>query len=206
MRGATAILVVILAACSDGGGGAIDGPPGHLDGPPGQADAPPGWADAAPGLTCAYFCDLVMGHCSGENLQFENRDDCMASCATWPPGDMADTLGNTLGCRIYHAGYPASQEPSIHCRHAGPSGDNVCGVPCVGFCTLVQGVCTGGNQVYADSATCRSSCNGFATDPPYSANVTSGNSYACRLYHATKASTTPATHCAHTAVASSQCQ
>ena len=43
-------------------------------------------------------------------------------------------------------------------------------------------------------------CAGFAATPAYTAAVTGGNSLSCRIYHATAASTGPATHCPHTAM------
>ena len=47
---------------------------------------------------------------------------------------------------------------------------------------------------------------GYATTPPYSSMTTSGNSFACRLYHAAVASGTPNVHCPHTAAISTTCQ
>jgi hypothetical protein len=208
------IATISLAAACGGGNPSRDAPAGgdgpRIDAPPGSADAridgPPGQPDADTGLSCATYCSTVMANCTAANLQFDDLADCLSSCVTWPPGDLSDTLGNTLGCRYYHAGVPATNNAGIHCPHAGPSGDGVCGTNCNGFCTLVQGVCTGGNQVYADFAACQSACNGFPMPTRYSANITSGDSYGCRLYHATKAATNPGMHCPHTAVISSTCQ
>jgi hypothetical protein len=86
----------------------------------------------------------------------------MTSCSSYPVGDVADTSGNTLGCRTYHAGAPAMTAPDMHCRHAGPGGNGACGDDCLGFCTLVLGSCTGEYaQFGGDMNTCMTACSGF---------------------------------------------
>jgi hypothetical protein len=95
--------------------------------------------------------------------------------------------------------------PDMHCRHAGPGGNGACGDDCLGFCTLVLGSCTGDNAQYGgDMNTCMTACAGFAKTTPYSASTTMGDTFACRLYHATVASERP-DHCPHTAAVSSAC-
>lgn len=84
------------------------------------------------GGLCSQYCDAVTSACSGESAQYDDEADCLAYCgaAGWPEGSSTDQSGNTLFCRIYHAGVAAS-DPSTHCPHAGPSGADVCGS--VGF-------------------------------------------------------------------------
>jgi hypothetical protein len=165
--------------------------------------APPGpTADAAPMLDCATYCARITTNCTGANVQYGAMNQCMASCASFPQGAISDTSGNTLGCRIYHAG-AAAADPTTHCVHAGPSGAPACGAACDGFCSLVVAECS---AQYPDANTCATTCAGFATTPAYTANVTSGNSLSCRIYHATAASTDPTTHCPHTASVSAVCQ
>jgi hypothetical protein len=147
-----------------------------------------------------------MSSCTATLAQYSSMADCMATCTQFPVGTAADMANNTLGCRTYHAG-AAAGAPAVHCRHAGPGGNGACGADCEGFCTIVLGECTGANQQYGGSmATCMTSCAGYATTPPYSSSVTGGNSFACRLYHATAAASTPNVHCPHTAAASGPCQ
>lgn len=158
-------------------------------------------------LSCDNYCTTIMANCTGPaNQQYGSMADCMTSCQQYPLGEaFGDTGDNTLGCRAYHA-TGAMSLPDVHCRHAGPGGDGVCGANCAGFCTLVLGSCTGSNAQYnGDMTTCLNSCNSFATMPSYSASATSGNSFACRLYHATAASGNPGLHCAHTAATSATC-
>jgi hypothetical protein len=187
-----AITITVLAACGDDGGGATADAP--------QADGPP-----AVELTCASYCMRITANCTGTNQQFGQMSECMASCTQYPLGTAADMGGNTLGCRLYHAG-AAMTGPDVHCRHAGPGGDGACGANCLGFCTVVLGSCTGANEQYGgDMNTCMTACGGYATDPPYNSMQTSGDTFACRLYHATAASANPAVHCAHTAANSGPC-
>jgi hypothetical protein len=185
------ICAALAVACGGGpepshdaaGGG--DAPPGS-DAPPGTPDAPPG------GVTCASYCAAVMDHCSGVNVQYASVGQCLAACGTWEAGDPRETHGNTLACHDYHAGQPAINAPEIHCIHAGPGGGTVCGTLCVNYCNLVQTACTGADQLYATDQACRNACAGFPTTPDYSANVTSGDSLACRVFYAAEAAATPA--------------
>lgn len=149
-------------------------------------------------LSCASYCTSITSSCTGANSQYGSTAECMSTCAHFPEGTAADMSGNTLGCRTYHAG-AAETGADVHCRHAGPGGDNACGTNCEGFCTLVLGACTGANaQFGGNMSQCMTACAGYATTPPYNSEQTGGNSFACRLYHATAASSNPALHCAHT--------
>jgi hypothetical protein len=182
-----AISIVGLAACGGDDGGGKDAPP-------------------AAELTCASYCSSITANCTTANSQFQDMTSCMASCTRYPLGALSDMSGNTLGCRIYHAGAAASG-PDVHCRHAGPGGNTACGDNCLGFCTLVLGSCTGTNAQYGgDMSQCMTACANYATMPPYSSTVTNGNSFACRLYHATQAAADPAGHCGHTAATSTFCK
>ena len=159
--------------------------------------------DATAGTpTCATYCSQIQANCldGAMNRQYVDAASCMASCAFMPVGASPDTQGNTLGCRIYHSGVAAAN-PTLHCPHAGPSGTGpmgpACGDACAGFCQLAMGACTGANAAYASSAACMTACAAFPTNVRYNTQVQTGNSFACKMYHATVASTTPATHCNH---------
>lgn len=194
-------LAIVLAAC----GGDDEATP--IDAPvvsDADVDAPSA-PDAAAGQTCADYCGAITTNCFGNLAMYADAETCMATCLHMPAGQPTDMSGNTRGCRIYHAG-AAAGNPNLHCRHAGPGGDGVCGDDCAGFCTLVLGACAGqASPPYADMGACMTACGTFATAPPYSSSTVSGNSFACRLYHATAASTTPALHCPHTTPASAPC-
>ncbi|MBW2464397.1 MAG: DUF4331 family protein [Deltaproteobacteria bacterium] len=94
------------------------------DSSPGDAatDAPPTPTD------CTRYCDALEVNCSA-NSPYNDRAECESYCAgaDWPVGTPGDMSGNTIECRIYHSGDPASMDPTTHCEHAGPSGASVCG-------------------------------------------------------------------------------
>ena len=152
-------------------------------------------------LDCTTYCGRVMTNCTGANQQYAAMDTCMASCPHFPAGAIADTSGNTLGCRIYHAGN-AAMDPATHCLHAGPAGGGHCGMPCEGFCSLVVAECA---TEYPTAGDCATQCAGYAADPAYAFSVSTGNNLSCRIHHATNASTDPTTHCPHTGSASPVC-
>lgn len=185
-------------------------------------DAPPVVA-----LDCTTYCNEIETNCTGLNAQYPTMAQCTATCAKFTtPGALTDTVGNTLGCRIYHAGDPSARTPTIHCIHAGPAGAQTnaaagqCGDACTNFCSLNLATCTGALAQYADMATCLTACNiGSPTAippiPPFNKSsqyivdttktptaIPTGNSLACRIYHTTNAALDAAhaiAHCSHTA-------
>lgn len=78
---------------------------------------------AAP--TCANYCTVYFGNCKDANNVYADQAECEATCADWYQGSLADTTGDTVGCRTYHAG-AALGDPALHCPHASPSGGGVC--------------------------------------------------------------------------------
>lgn len=77
---------------------------------------------------CNELCTAVIGACTGANAQFTDMADCVSWCngARIPTGTAGEMSGNTLECRIYHAGV-ARTMPAVHCPHAGATGGEVCG-------------------------------------------------------------------------------
>lgn len=154
--------------------------------------------------TCAAYCAKIETNCTagsdgGGNTQYMDAATCNTYCTTaaaWPAGKTGDLSGNTIGCRLYHAG-AAAADPVLHCPHAGPTGGNVCGSWCDNYCQLMAKNCTGSNAVY-DAATCMSNCTMIPTTGHV--NDTSGNSIQCRIYHLGVAATDPATHCVHSRI------
>jgi hypothetical protein len=184
---------------------------GVCDEPEGSATCPEG-TDAADcsggGSDCEVYCDTIMSNCTDQNAQYVATEYCLATCATFPAGSPSDTMGNTLGCRAYHAG-AAVADPGTHCGHAGPGGGGICGDYCESFCTIAQLACTGGNTVYPTSKECMFDCSMFPNTEEYDASDTSGDTFACRLYHVTIAAldaASAATHCSHITSSSVVCQ
>ena len=155
--------------------------------------------------TCAAYCAKIQMNCTagssdaGSNVQYAMSSDCTNQCMTaaaWPAGMTGDQSGNTIGCRLYHAG-AAAADPVLHCPHAGPTGGNVCGSYCDNYCQLMAKNCTGSNAIY--TANCMSQC---ITIPTFGhANDASGNTVQCRIYHLSLAASDPVTHCPHARIA-----
>jgi hypothetical protein len=152
-------------------------------------------------LTCAEYCDTIATNCTGTVQQYTDEATCLAACAAFPVGAEADTSGNTLGCRTYHAG-AAAAGPDVHCVHAGPGGAGACGSNCDGFCAIALDSCP---DAYASAGECATDCATFTDTEPYNVADTSGDSLACRLYHLTAATTTPDPHCGHIESVSPTC-
>jgi len=153
---------------------------------------------------CDAYCTAVAANCSGAEAQYGSTATCLAACAAFPQGTLGDMSGNSLECRAYHAGAAAS-DATTHCVHAGPGGAGVCGANCDGYCQIVLDSCTGVDQVYATLGDCTTACAGFTDTEKYDASDMGGDTLACRLYHATAASTDPVTHCGHTQPVSATC-
>lgn len=161
----------------------------------GSAGASTGGSAGAGNLSCDGYCNSIMSNCTGANAQFTTKEICMAVCGSYPEGAKSDTSGNTLGCRLYHAG-AASADADTHCPHAGPAGVGTCGSNCEGYCNMMLEFCP---SEYQNAADCTTKCAAFdgATGTDYDASITSGPTLQCRIYHASAASLDAATHCTH---------
>jgi len=82
------------------------------------------------GAWCDVYCDLIMKNCFGNNVQYNSMTECKTQCAGMSnTGDNTATTGDTVQCRIYHAGVagnPLTNAP-VHCIHAGKNGGGQCG-------------------------------------------------------------------------------
>lgn len=83
---------------------------------------------AGPSDLCNQYCDLVMANCQDANKLYESADECLSACETIPDtGEDGATSGNSIQCRIYHAGDSAAgAEPATHCPHAGENPTDQC--------------------------------------------------------------------------------
>jgi hypothetical protein len=156
-----------------------------------------GDAGAGGGSLCDSYCAAAQSVCTGDTAIYGNAAVCLATCAKMVPGTMADTTGNTVGCRLHQL--EAAQEehkPAQYCPAAGPGGDGACGSDCDGYCELMLGICP---QVFDNATECQAACKAVPRLPPYTANIALENSIECRLYHLTNASLDPGTHCPHAA-------
>lgn len=152
--------------------------------------------DTGDAQVCSDYCGLIGDHCQGDDAQYNGDSICEATCANMPVGTAGDELGNSASCRTFHA-VLAAEEPQTHCAHAGPAGDGTCGADCESFCSVALTLCDGDLSVFSGGEDCIATCEGFPTEPAYSANVPDGDSFACRLRHLTLASLQPEIHCSH---------
>ena len=177
----------------DGGSAALHCPHGSVDGAGVCAPPPP---------TCADYCATVTAACTGELAQYADEASCVTYCETWatlPAGEVADVSGNTIGCRMYHAGVAATAEPEVHCPHAGPSGGDVCGTWCENYCALALGNCDGDEALFSGDEECAAACDALEADGL--PEDVAGDSVQCRIYHlgvaGSDGETSAAIHCAH---------
>jgi len=68
----------------------------------------------------------VAKNCTDANAIDFGDAGCEAMCAKWNEGEEGDTSGDSVQCRIYHAGALAAADPAVHCPHASPGGGGVC--------------------------------------------------------------------------------
>jgi len=91
------------------------------------------------GSWCTVYCDLIQNACYGSNAQYTSTAQCMDVCGNFSSGGApGDASGNTVQCRIYHAGVAGSDitnNAHVHCPHAGPSGGGVCVATTTGAAT-----------------------------------------------------------------------
>lgn len=153
---------------------------------------------------CATYCEIIGDHCDGTLAQYSGALVCEATCGVMDLGAPEDALGNTVGCRTFHA-MLAAEDPDTHCRHAGPAGDGTCGADCENFCALALDVCAGELAAYADADTCIAECSAYDPEPAYSSDAAPADTFACRMHHATLAAAQPEVHCAHIGPVSPVC-
>jgi hypothetical protein len=171
-------------------------------------------------LECASYCDEIMASCTGASEQYKSKASCLSVCAAFPLGNISDVDGNTLGCRLYHAGVASMNAAfaATHCPHAGITGGDkdvmnnmaaVCGEGCDAFCDVAKAVCTGANSQYGSKQACLVDCKSFKADvATYSTADVNKNDFGCRAYHLTVAATdavSATAHCPHIVGASAVC-
>ena len=153
-----------------------------------------------------------MKSCTAANAQYKDAAECTAACgmldAAGKLGKEGETMGDTVGCRQYHAGVAGMMMPETHCAHGGPFGGGACGDLCENFCALAVPTCgtdAASMAEYKDAATCMTTCKTFDATKAYSIMETAGNTLACRMYHLTVA-VADKTHCQHITTGSDPCK
>ncbi len=153
---------------------------------------------------CAGYCSLITDHCEDDVAMYPGTELCETTCSFMPPGADGDELGNSVGCRTFHA-ILAAEDPALHCPHAGPAGDGTCGADCESFCTLALATCRDELAAFDSAEACIAACEEFPAELAYTADAPDGDSFACRLRHLTLASLQPDVHCSHIGTESPVC-
>ncbi|MFO0569786.1 MAG: hypothetical protein U0263_29320 [Polyangiaceae bacterium] len=152
------------------------------------------------GSTCAGYCSLLAAACTEPAV---NVDSCAAACAGLRSDAIFDlgklASGDNVECRVAEASL-AARFPKLHCGGAqlksGTCVDEPKGAPdCDDVCRLIGAVCSGANAVYESEEQCLSVCK--TLDPGENSDQT-GNTAACRKYHAYNSIAAPGQHCPHT--------
>jgi len=135
--------------------------------------------EPVPSPDCDTYCEIMYKTCP-EQLLSGNLDTCPLACDASGVllGKMGDTWGNSLGCRIFHAGNAFYGDPQA-CQAASPAGGNVCGSYCTVYCDLAMAVCKDDNQLYDVPDTCIDTCLGFDTSGAPEDFM--GNTLQCRV-------------------------
>ncbi len=127
----------------------------------------------------SYTCSCGSGY-TGSGKSCSDVNECTAGTATC---DANATCGNTDG------GY-------VCACNAGYTGDGKsCSSVCDLYCAAVTANCTGGNQQYADLASCQTTCKSGAAWTLGQVGDTSGDSVYCRYGQAGSAALLPASFC-----------
>jgi len=153
------------------------------------------------------YCNRILGSCgySSDSVygQFNTLGQCLIEATWFPRGAVNDQTGNTLDCRLYHAGVAGQAVThDAHCPHSGVNGKNLCGTnTCQSYCLAIQNACTGTNMQFSTTASCLAWCASFPDAYPDSTQLfltQTGNSLQCHLYHASVAGyVDTAIHCPH---------
>ena len=114
-------------------------------------------------VTTAEYCELVTRVCgtAGANAQYRSVSACLSLVdvsAGLPVGTREDNSGNSIACRLLHAGVAQQESPETHCPHAGPSGGDVCGSWCDNYCHVALRNCRGADAQFTSESDCLESC------------------------------------------------
>lgn len=155
------------------------------------------------GTWCENYCHLALRNCTGTLKLYESEGECMAACKGMATdGDSNAKEGDSVQCRINNLGL-ALAEPgfdAVYCPRGARDGGDTCATlaDCGTYCTEFLKNCSGGNNPYSTEQDCNNVCERYAKWPKGAVGSPSGNSVACRTYHAGLAGLAdPGMHCRH---------
>ena len=164
---------------------------------------PTGDDDDASSNDCASYCAERALSC-GEPDVVVCQTRCNDALANqWmAPGTPSDTIGNSLGCRIYHTSIATVTGDPIECDQGNLfGGTSANGFPCSepqlteAYCALAMTHCTGPYELFSGYWDCLALAGGLPTNGQL--NTTAGNYIECRIYHLEVAASGPEVHCPH---------
>lgn len=126
-----------------------------------------GCPEPAESDSCTTYCDQVFDVCNGSNEIFESRQSCLNACSGYAQsGNVGDTEGNTVQCRLQHLEYAVEFNlPEVHCPHAAADGGGECvntQDPCNLYCASVAEACNlDSTRQYESNAACLNACQSF---------------------------------------------
>ncbi|MFT4704046.1 MAG: hypothetical protein ACI81R_001742 [Bradymonadia bacterium] len=73
------------------------------------------------GSNCENYCTLSTSICTGDDANFADFEDCAEQCRDLnDDGEIGDTSGDSIQCRMYHLGLAAQTRiTASHCGHGG---------------------------------------------------------------------------------------
>jgi len=191
----------------DGAGGGSGSVGGGSVGTGGDGAGGGGGSEPA---TCEAYCDIINANCTNANAEY-GPNVCPVMCANMTKGNVGDTTGDTVGCRLTKAGL-AEDDPVTYCQQAGPLGVDGCAEPCEAFCSQLFATCLTDEVVpFTSFPECVQACEAVEylrlEDGGSDLTTLTGENLNCWLYHLQVANSTGAVaHCIHIGYGpSSQC-
>ncbi|MBL8720578.1 MAG: hypothetical protein JNL79_31625 [Myxococcales bacterium] len=172
--------------------------------------------DGGTKVDCATYCDKVTANCTGANAQYPSKAFCLNICARFDVGTAADKTGDTLGCRLFHAG-EAATDAATSCRRAGMTGGLTCGTDrCATFCKIAIAQCKPSSGLisgtpFTDEADCKTKCAAITFSSTAGEIEQAKGTLNCMQYHlqasyeATDGSSATV-HCPHLTTAAGPCK
>lgn len=154
---------------------------------------------------CWEYCERIDQSCRNAAKVYETNESCLATCLLMESGgDVGDTTGNTLSCRLERL--RAGIEPQ-QCAAVGPGGNGTCGSNCRALCSLRSKVCPSEVSIaepgeLSEEERCESQCLGLSEVDGPGVDL-SGDSVHCRLAYVARAAVSPeqaALHCPHSQI------
>ncbi len=157
------------------------------------------------GTPCQTYCKIQPDVCGDVPTEIKlEQDDCEHQCEGVPMTPSFSMVDNytddSIQCRLIHLVTAAAgtEFTTQHCPHARLASPLKCGegndINCQNYCQTVTAACTGDLTQFTSQEACEQTCLAL---PPGKMGESTGNTLACRHYHAYSALSDPEKHCSH---------